>query len=524
MSNRNMKRFWSFALAVLTIMMLTVTAFAKYDPDKDYSRELARDDLSSSERSQLESERAEKIADKYGGNEPPMYGSNERFSDYYDDDDDDGDRSYHGPVNMNTTDMQFNAIVSAHTAGKNGTLTQEEANDVIHAIQESGTSGLGSIDSNSSVVTSMLRAMGVADNAQNRAEAVAVMTGDYSSGTTNLTKTYSNLVDPNTGKAMYFEAGKVYMEVDGKWVVNPSYPPTAGALDLDQDTIDKIMAQKEKYAGATDLATKNKIHDETEKIRNEAGYSGGLDGSFYSPKGGGGSGGGGSDDDDDDPTNPTPDPTTEETKPQFVIYQVTASAGEHGSISPVGTTKTLEGTSVTYQATPAKGFLVKEILVDGVVVSTKSSYTFFNINADHTIHVNFKSKMQIKDIGSTAVDVNGKPLTESMKSGYGIGCSVTVDVENGTVTSIVARNTATGKTYTLENVGGKYVLPVNRESLTGKRVDYLPVNTPDGDYKWDIKITVQSVDDPNEVVTRSVTAKYTIDGVMYEDDFTGDRH
>ena len=155
-----MKRFWSFALAVLTIMMLTVTAFAKYDPDKDYSRELARDDLSSSERSQLEAERAEKIADKYGGNEPPMYGSNERFSDYYDDDDDDGDRSYHGPVNMNTTDMQFNAIVSAHTAGKNGTLTQEEANDVIHAIQESGTSGLGSIDSNSSVVTSMLRAMG----------------------------------------------------------------------------------------------------------------------------------------------------------------------------------------------------------------------------------------------------------------------------------------------------------------------------------------------------------------------------
>ena len=52
-----------------------------YDPNKDYSKELQRTDLTSAERSQLEQERQNKINDKYGGNEPTMYGSNQKYSD-----------------------------------------------------------------------------------------------------------------------------------------------------------------------------------------------------------------------------------------------------------------------------------------------------------------------------------------------------------------------------------------------------------------------------------------------------------
>lgn len=54
-----------------------------YDPNKDYSKELQRNDLSSSERKQLEQERQNKINDKYGGREPTMTGSNQKFSDVY---------------------------------------------------------------------------------------------------------------------------------------------------------------------------------------------------------------------------------------------------------------------------------------------------------------------------------------------------------------------------------------------------------------------------------------------------------
>lgn len=54
-----------------------------YDPSKDYSKELQRTDLTSSQRSQLEQERQNKINDRYGGVEPNMTGSNKTYSQTY---------------------------------------------------------------------------------------------------------------------------------------------------------------------------------------------------------------------------------------------------------------------------------------------------------------------------------------------------------------------------------------------------------------------------------------------------------
>lgn len=55
-----------------------------YDKNKDYSKELQRTDLSSSERDRLTKERENKIADKYGGREPNMIGSDKTYSQTYD--------------------------------------------------------------------------------------------------------------------------------------------------------------------------------------------------------------------------------------------------------------------------------------------------------------------------------------------------------------------------------------------------------------------------------------------------------
>ena len=54
-----------------------------YDKNKDYSKELQRTDLSSSERDRLTKERENKIADKYGGKEPNMIGSDKTYSQTY---------------------------------------------------------------------------------------------------------------------------------------------------------------------------------------------------------------------------------------------------------------------------------------------------------------------------------------------------------------------------------------------------------------------------------------------------------
>lgn len=55
-----------------------------YDKNKDYSKELQRTDLSASERDRLTKERENKIADKYGGREPIMIGSDKTYSQTYD--------------------------------------------------------------------------------------------------------------------------------------------------------------------------------------------------------------------------------------------------------------------------------------------------------------------------------------------------------------------------------------------------------------------------------------------------------
>jgi len=77
------------------------------------------------------------------------------------------------------------------------------------------------------------------------------------------------------------------------------------------------------------------------------------------------------------------------------IYNITASAGAGGSISPSGTSGVLETSSKTFGITAADGYAVSDVLVDGVSVGAVTSYTFPNVSANHTISVSFKYSAQI---------------------------------------------------------------------------------------------------------------------------------
>ena len=69
-------------------------------------------------------------------------------------------------------------------------------------------------------------------------------------------------------------------------------------------------------------------------------------------------------------------------------FVITATAGEGGTINPTVTVKA--GESVTFYITPYDGYSIKEVLVNGVSIGNKSSYTFENVTANGSIHVNFK--------------------------------------------------------------------------------------------------------------------------------------
>ncbi len=77
----------------------------------------------------------------------------------------------------------------------------------------------------------------------------------------------------------------------------------------------------------------------------------------------------------------------------FVViptFTITASAGANGTLSPTGTIIILPGGNQTIIITPAPGYMIDNVTVDGVSVGALSTYTFSNVTANHTITATFK--------------------------------------------------------------------------------------------------------------------------------------
>ena len=70
-------------------------------------------------------------------------------------------------------------------------------------------------------------------------------------------------------------------------------------------------------------------------------------------------------------------------------YTITASVGAGGTISPSGSVSVNYLTSQTFTITPKSGYRIKRVTIDGTSVGAVSSYTFTNINMNHTIKALF---------------------------------------------------------------------------------------------------------------------------------------
>lgn len=70
-------------------------------------------------------------------------------------------------------------------------------------------------------------------------------------------------------------------------------------------------------------------------------------------------------------------------------YTITAAAGNGGSITPEGEVVVASGSAQTFVIAPATGYVIDDVTVDNVSVGAVTSYTFENVNADHTINATF---------------------------------------------------------------------------------------------------------------------------------------
>ncbi|MBJ6751615.1 malectin [Geomonas anaerohicana] len=158
-------------------------------------------------------------------------------------------------------------------------------------------------------------------------------------------------------------------------------------------------------------------------------------------------------------------------------YSITASAGTGGSITPSGTATVAANGSQSYTITPATGYKIAAVTVDGASVGAVGSYTFNLVSANHTIAASFALNSytitatagtggSITPSGTATVSSGSKSYTIAAASGYKIA-DVKVDgVSKGAIASysfsnVTANHTiaasfsvASGITVFATNAGG----------------------------------------------------------------------
>ena len=140
-------------------------------------------------------------------------------------------------------------------------------------------------------------------------------------------------------------------------------------------------------------------------------------------------------------------------------YTISASAGNGGTISPVGTSNLVSGGNQTYTIAPATGYHVSDVFVDGASVGAVTSYTFSNVTANHTIFAAFEANEYTVTVnqpangvitpGTTTVVYQATPtFVITPNTGY----SVTAITLNGNNVMSQATNNNGVYTYTLPAV------------------------------------------------------------------------
>ena len=78
--------------------------------------------------------------------------------------------------------------------------------------------------------------------------------------------------------------------------------------------------------------------------------------------------------------------------PEKKEFTVTVTCGAGGSVSPSGNQKVAEGGSVSFTITPKEGYEVATLVIDGMTVLPLTSYSFMNVDSNHTLYVTFREK------------------------------------------------------------------------------------------------------------------------------------
>jgi hypothetical protein len=115
-------------------------------------------------------------------------------------------------------------------------------------------------------------------------------------------------------------------------------------------------------------------------------------------------------------------------------YTISASAGSGGSISPSGQVLVNSGAGKSFTITPNSGYKISDVKVDGVSNGAIASYSFSNVQANHTVAASFVVNssasgyvLSISTNGSGGGGVSTSPSRAAYSSGTKVTLTATPD-------------------------------------------------------------------------------------------------
>ena len=148
-------------------------------------------------------------------------------------------------------------------------------------------------------------------------------------------------------------------------------------------------------------------------------------------------------------------------------YTISAMAGANGTITPQGDVVVVKGTDQTFVMTPDSGGRILKVMVDGIDIGPVDSYTFTNVNRDHTIYASF-SGMGIEEAQNLGVNIYPNPAKDMViVEGEGIESVTLYDMLGNCLHSL---DYSTGKELNMSGLPlGTYVLKLTTQD---GRIEY----------------------------------------------------
>jgi len=114
----------------------------------------------------------------------------------------------------------------------------------------------------------------------------------------------------------------------------------------------------------------------------------------------------------------------------LITYTITATAGNNGSITPNGNVSVNHGANQQFTITPATGYHIDSVIVNGVKVDSTMSYTFVSVTITHTIRAVFAINTYTLAYTAGANGTLTGDTSQTVNHG-GKGTAVTAVADNG---------------------------------------------------------------------------------------------